>query len=382
MDEESHITTRGLHFLRLLREEFGWFNQNLTVPLKQIIRDFKCRERRRISREFKIYPKSTVFHQYYTRTHLHISPISRHEKISLTTWRPQATTSSLKICKCYWTFWIHEALNNTSSTEQCSSGTGGLEMRDHLKPCSRSILWKISISTTADSLCVAAPRLTTQLILTSRLSRLRCLYCGRVCSCRSSLILSPQLLLVVLFCPSICVTSIILPLLLISQFFWSKSPSGFSLIRFLDVIIGRIDPGVADKPAPNMNTIRNAIWILMSYGTFTYSKSSGYKLTAQDGHRLETFLDDAVKAGRLTKGLWQKDEEISVNAEGWWKCVLKNQELVMFMAIAMRVSTVIALPAFLVFELYFLSSTTFGRALSGSLLDYLALKSSCLMNWK
>lgn len=61
-----------------------------------------------------------------------------------------------------------------------------------------------------------------------------------------------------------------------------------------------------DKPEPNRSSFCTAIHILADYGAFTYSKSSGYELTSQDGRRLDSLVDDAVKAGRLTKGLWRK----------------------------------------------------------------------------
>lgn len=42
------------------------------------------------------------------------------------------------------------------------------------------------------------------------------------------------------------------------------------------------------------------------YGTFTFSEASGYQLTEQDEERLKTFVNDAVKEGRLMKRQWQK----------------------------------------------------------------------------
>ena len=52
--------------------------------------------------------------------------------------------------------------------------------------------------------------------------------------------------------------------------------------------------------------VRNGLHILLDYGLFQYSKASGFKLTAQDGKRLQTFIDDAVKGGQLTTGVWKK----------------------------------------------------------------------------
>lgn len=82
--------------------------------------------------------------------------------------------------------------------------------------------------------------------------------------------------------------------------------TGDDVIRFFDVIIGKIRPGSRGKPVPNDDVVITGFAVISSYGTFTYSKQSGYKLTRQDGARLQTFLDDAIKAGRLSKGLWQK----------------------------------------------------------------------------
>ncbi|KAI9783428.1 MAG: hypothetical protein M1816_001402 [Peltula sp. TS41687] len=74
---------------------------------------------------------------------------------------------------------------------------------------------------------------------------------------------------------------------------------GDDLVRFFDAIIDIIRPGAVGKPAPMMTF--NGLAVLSNYNTFTYSKSSGYQLTKQDGLRIKTFIDNAVADHRLTK---------------------------------------------------------------------------------
>lgn len=82
-----------------------------------------------------------------------------------------------------------------------------------------------------------------------------------------------------------------------------KDPfSGDDMVRFLDAIIGKLRTSHIGKPAPSSRVINHAVFVLASYGSFTYAESAGYKLTAQDGRKLETFMDDAIKEGRLIKG--------------------------------------------------------------------------------
>ena len=82
--------------------------------------------------------------------------------------------------------------------------------------------------------------------------------------------------------------------------------TGDDLLRFLDSIIVKIKPAYTGKPAPGKEVVRKAIETLSAYGTFTYPPNTGYKLTSHDASRLQTWLDDAMKAGRLTNGRWGK----------------------------------------------------------------------------
>ncbi|KAI9793441.1 MAG: hypothetical protein M1816_000335 [Peltula sp. TS41687] len=82
--------------------------------------------------------------------------------------------------------------------------------------------------------------------------------------------------------------------------------SGDDILRFFDSIISKIRPTNRGKRGPGVEWLTSAFKILSAYGIFTYPKSSGYELTNRDGLRLHTFLDDAVKDGRLTKGLWHR----------------------------------------------------------------------------
>jgi len=82
--------------------------------------------------------------------------------------------------------------------------------------------------------------------------------------------------------------------------------TGDDLLRFLDVIIGKLRPNSRDKPVPSSEHIVHGFTHIAAYGIFTYNEASGYKLTANDGARIQTWLDDMIKAGRLTKGRWKK----------------------------------------------------------------------------
>lgn len=82
--------------------------------------------------------------------------------------------------------------------------------------------------------------------------------------------------------------------------------TGDDLLRFFDSIIGRVIPGFKGKPAPTTTLVKTGLRVLLSYGTFTYAKSSGFEINKQDGIRLTTWIDDCVKAKRLTKGRWHR----------------------------------------------------------------------------
>ncbi|CAI7636217.1 unnamed protein product [Penicillium viridicatum] len=82
--------------------------------------------------------------------------------------------------------------------------------------------------------------------------------------------------------------------------------TGEDLIRFVDSVIDIVKPTDTSKPAPNLGLINRAFKILLAYGEFTWTESDGFKISRYDGRRLQSFLDDAVKAGRLIKGSWRK----------------------------------------------------------------------------
>ncbi|TAQ88753.1 hypothetical protein B7494_g2950 [Chlorociboria aeruginascens] len=82
--------------------------------------------------------------------------------------------------------------------------------------------------------------------------------------------------------------------------------TGDDLLRFFDSIVGKLKSTIRGKPAPSKEVMVGGFGHISAYGTFTYTEASGYKLTARDGSRMNTWLDDAVKSGRLTKGRWKK----------------------------------------------------------------------------
>lgn len=71
-------------------------------------------------------------------------------------------------------------------------------------------------------------------------------------------------------------------------------------------MVGIVKLSDTGKPGPNVQLVTNAVKILLVYGHFTWAESDGFKITRHDSLRLQTFIDDAVKAGRLTKGSWRK----------------------------------------------------------------------------
>jgi hypothetical protein len=82
--------------------------------------------------------------------------------------------------------------------------------------------------------------------------------------------------------------------------------TGDDVLRFFDSIIDKIRPGSVHKPAPSDEIVTKAFGIISDYGRFTFSRASGYDLSPHDAVRIQTWKDDAVKAGRLTKGGWNK----------------------------------------------------------------------------
>ncbi|KAI9790015.1 MAG: hypothetical protein M1816_005629 [Peltula sp. TS41687] len=88
---------------------------------------------------------------------------------------------------------------------------------------------------------------------------------------------------------------------------------GDDLLRFFDCIIAKVKPHSRDKSAPWVSLITNAFRIFLDYGTFTYSQ--GYSLTKRGGAQFQTFVDDAVKAGRLIKGL--QKPKLWLNTRPW-----------------------------------------------------------------
>ena len=62
----------------------------------------------------------------------------------------------------------------------------------------------------------------------------------------------------------------------------------------------------ANKPGPSVSTIITAAKILVEYGHFKWSKSAGFQMGRHESTHFEHWLDEATRAGRLTKGAWRK----------------------------------------------------------------------------
>src|SRR5206468_4158887 len=68
--------------------------------------------------------------------------------------------------------------------------------------------------------------------------------------------------------------------------------TGQDIVRFLDSIIGKLKPSVNGKPVVSVTVVKAAVSCLAEYGTFTYSKASGYELTRQDAALISTWSHD------------------------------------------------------------------------------------------
>ena len=55
--------------------------------------------------------------------------------------------------------------------------------------------------------------------------------------------------------------------------------TGDDLIRFFDTILDKIRPGITNKPAPGNTLVRTGFHVLIKYGTFMYTKTSGFDIT-------------------------------------------------------------------------------------------------------
>ena len=133
--------------------------------------------------------------------------------------------------------------------------------------------------------------------------------------------------------------------------------TGDDLIRFFDSIIGKLKPSIKTKPVPSVDVVKRGLTSLSAYGTFTYPEASGYKLTARDGSRLQTWVDDAVKSGRLIKGRWRKrvwlnftivsrmtkawlDHYEKYGTRNWDLIIAKHLSIVLVSSLGMRVGDV------------------------------------------
>ncbi|KAF5872684.1 putative zinc finger x-linked protein [Botrytis fragariae] len=106
---------------------------------------------------------------------------------------------------------------------------------------------------------------------------------------------------------------------------FKDSFSGDDAIRFLDSIIGIIIPSRRNKPAPNASTAISMIRSLSLYSIFTYN----HRFTPQESARINTWFDDAKRAGRLTVGNWSERIKVGVSTlsymvKTWFKYYIQN----------------------------------------------------------
>ena len=70
--------------------------------------------------------------------------------------------------------------------------------------------------------------------------------------------------------------------------------------------VAKVRPVDTNKPVPYASFVTHAFKTLLSYGDFTWDKLDCFDVTRRDGRRLQSFIDDAIKADRLLKGSWRK----------------------------------------------------------------------------
>lgn len=80
--------------------------------------------------------------------------------------------------------------------------------------------------------------------------------------------------------------------------------TGDNVVRLFDIMIDRIKSTLKVKPAVSTedSNKKGILGLIAQYGTFTYKPATGYRLTAQESMRMQTWVDDAVKSGRLVHG--------------------------------------------------------------------------------
>ena len=73
-----------------------------------------------------------------------------------------------------------------------------------------------------------------------------------------------------------------------------------------------VDPAIAKigvfqgKPGPDTSTITNAVKVLLPYGRFKWTESDVFKYGAHEKVRFQHWLNQATRAGRLTRGAWHE----------------------------------------------------------------------------
>lgn len=51
------------------------------------------------------------------------------------------------------------------------------------------------------------------------------------------------------------------------------------------------------KPASHHGVVNQAFSVLLDYGQFTWAEKDGFRITRDDGRRLQIIISDAVKTG-------------------------------------------------------------------------------------
>ncbi|MCJ1266574.1 hypothetical protein MMC22_006459 [Lobaria immixta] len=76
------------------------------------------------------------------------------------------------------------------------------------------------------------------------------------------------------------------------------------IVRPFDIMIDKIKSTLKVKPTVSTedSNKKGILGLIAQYGTFTYKPATGYRLTAQDSMRMQTWVNDAVKSGRLVHG--------------------------------------------------------------------------------
>ncbi|KAG9228158.1 hypothetical protein BJ875DRAFT_478206 [Amylocarpus encephaloides] len=85
----------------------------------------------------------------------------------------------------------------------------------------------------------------------------------------------------------------------------TKGPEPDTLYRFLETIVTHIKSNFKNKPAPQLQTIKNAFRYISSGLLFRHES---WQLSKHHAIKIDTLLDALTKEGKLIRGRWSKNQ--------------------------------------------------------------------------